>query len=373
MASAMWIVALSATFAAALNGTMVMPLIVMAMSRLPGIDEGLATAVASCEIAGVALYCLVLPRLGANRPRTLALTAAAALVIGEFSSQFLAEAAPLAAARLLAGLGEGALFSLLARQLASREGAERIWGQINLVGGLAMGSLLYALSALSDGKGLFLWLAAFTAVAAPAILLARPPAAKTIAGGPARIGRGRIGMILGVVFLIYAVQAGQWAVSGYMGEVSNLSATRLGLFLALSSIAGFIGAVVPSLTRNPEKRLPRVLLGFLVMSGALAGFFNLIGPGFFLGGQILVNVGFYMATPFLTGLLTENDADGALLMKTLVVALTGTAAGTALAGDAFTRYGPGWFSAITVATVALGAAGAFRVFATPALPALETP
>lgn len=357
-----WIVALSASFAAALNGTMVMPLIVMAMSRLPGIDEGLATAVAASEIAGVAIYCLISPYLGTARPRLLAVMATLSLVTGELSSQYLTDPATLAAARLLAGLGEGALFSLVARKLASRQGAERLWGLINLIGGLAMGTLLYALSTLSDGKGLFLWLAAFTLLTGPAVLLARPPAAGMILEDAPKAGRGRIVLILGVLFLIYAVQAAQWAVSGYRGEQSGLSVEQLGLFLALSSIAGFVGAVVPSLTRNRSLRLPGVILGVAVMSGALAVFFNVPGPGFFLGGQILVNVGFYMATPYLTGLLTENDPDGALLMKTLVVALTAAAIGTALAGDLFTGCGPALFSLFTIAAIALAAAGATQIF-----------
>lgn len=357
-----WIFALSATFAAALNGTMVMPLIVMAMGRLPGFDEGMATAVAACEIAGVAIYCLAAPILGVQRPLLVAVMGTLSLASGELASTHLSDPQTLAAARFLAGLGEGALFSLVARKLASRQGAERLWGMINLIGGLTMGTLLYALSTLSDGKGLFLWLAVFTLLAGPAVLLARPPADGMVLENAPKAGRGRIALILGVLFLIYAVQAAQWAVSGYVGERSGLSTERLGLFLALSSIAGFIGATVPSLTRNRSLRLPGVILGFAVMSGALAVFFNVPGPAFFLGGQILVNVGFYMATPYLTGLLTEHDPDGALLMKTLVVALTAAAIGTAPAGDLFAGFGPASFSIFNIAAIALAGLGALRIF-----------
>ena len=62
------------------------------------------------------------------------------------------------------------------------------------------------------------------------------------------------------------------------------------------------------------------------------------------------------------GLLTEHDADGALLMKTLVVALTAAAVGTALAGDLFANFGPALFSLFNIAAVAVAAGGALRIF-----------
>ncbi len=360
------IIGLSAAFAAALNGTMVMPLIVLALSRIPGITESTATLVASAEIGGIALYCLLCPRLVKRAHFTVALGGVLALVLGELATHMVDGIGPLSMARLLTGLGEGALFSLITSDVAAEAEAERIWGQINLLGGVCMGCLLFALSTLPQetGRGnIFLWLAVFAAALAPLVFLIRPKAPQDKpAATPLSLSKFHIALILFVVLLAYGVQAGQWAVSGYMGELSHIPAVTVGLFLALSSIAGFAGAIVPSLTRNPDYRVRFVALGFLIMGGALYEFFNIGGQTAFLSAQILVNVGFYMVTPFMTGLLTENDPDGALVMRTLILAMVGAGVGTALAGELFADGGPGVFSLIVIIVVGVALVCAVRVF-----------
>jgi MFS transporter, DHA1 family, inner membrane transport protein len=357
---------LGAAYAAALNGTMVMPLIVLALHRIPGIDEGTATAIAAAELAGIALYGLLAPRLMRRAGRITAVAGLLALIAGEAFCGFLDGVAALAAARLLAGLGEGALFSLITAEVAAQANAERIWGQINLVGGLAMGALLYALSTLpptNDRGSIFLWLAAMGVLVAPWVLSIQSRERPDGGAAQARsLAKSQIGLILLVVLFIYAVQAGQWAVSGFIGESAHMPAERIGRYLAVSSILGFAGAVVPSLTRNPAHRAGLVLLGFLVMALALLAFFNWRGDGAFLWGQVGVNVGFYMVTPFLIGLLTENDADGALVLRTLIVALVGAALGTAFAGAALSGTGAGVFSGLCAAIIAASTVIAALVF-----------
>ena len=104
--SAARVIGLSAAFAAALNGTMVMPLIVLALCRVPGIDESTATAVASAEIGGIALYCLLWPRLVQRAHFRVALGGVLAMVAGQLLTQVMDSVAPLSLARLLAGVGE---------------------------------------------------------------------------------------------------------------------------------------------------------------------------------------------------------------------------------------------------------------------------
>ncbi|MDN3922363.1 MFS transporter [Roseateles violae] len=356
---------LAAAFAAALNGTMVMPLIVLALTRIPGIDEGRATAIAAAELAGIALYCLLLPRLAQRTRRATMGLGLLSLIAGELLTQQLDSIALLSAARLLTGLGEGALFSLVSTAVAAEAHAERIWGQINLVGGLAMGLLLYGLSMLppvADRGPIFYYLAAMGVCLAPWVLMMEPRPAAQAAPRVAPLKRSHKSLIWTVVALVYAVQAAQWAVSGYLGEQARISGERVGLYLALSSILGFAGALVPSLSRDPRRRLQFVLQGFGVMALALLLFFNLLADAPFLIGQIGVNIGFYMVTPFVTGLLTESDADGSLVLRTLIIALLGAALGTALAGELFAQAGPGAFSLVCLAIVALAMGAAGLVF-----------
>ena len=345
---------------------MVMPLIVMALNHVNGISESLATVIASLEIAGIALYCLLAPRLARRLPRAVAVAGVMVLVLGEAATHVLDTVPLLCAARLLSGVGEGALFSLITAEIASEKQAERIWGQINVIGGVCMGLLLFGLSALPPAAGrgsIFLWIAGFVLLMGPWIIgIGRHRQAVPQAASASRLPRGQIALILFVVLLVYGVQAGQWAVSGYVGDLAHIPTTTVGLFLAISSVAGFAGAVVPSLTRNPALRLRFVMSGFVVMAVSVYWFFNLMGAAHFLVGQVFVNVGFYMVTPFVTGLLTENDPDGALVLRTLVVALIGAAVGTALAGELLVRCGPALFSVFAIAAVGLGALGALMVF-----------
>ena len=319
------------------------------------------------ELAGIALYSLLAPRLVRRARVATTIAGLAALLLGQAATHYLSGIGPLAAARLTAGLGEGALFSLITSAVAGEADAQRIWGQINLVGGLTMGALLYGLSTLpprSDRGTLFLWLAALAVFVAPLVLMIRPEqrAAARRVTATRTLGGPRMGLILLLVPLVYAVQSGQWAMSGYVGALAQMTPARIGLFLAISSLAGFAGALVPALTRNPARRLAFVTLGFVLMAIALLVFFNWLGDWPFLWGQIALNMGFYAVTPFVTGLLTENDQDGALVLRTLVLALIGAAGGTALAGALFATFGPRTFSLLCVAVLAAATAAACLVF-----------
>jgi len=331
-----WIVGLSAAYAVALNGTMVMPVVVLSISKLAGYDEGLATIVAAAELAGIALYGIFLPGLAKRSWKSVAIAGLVAVAVGEASSFWLDAPWALAGARLVAGLGEGAIFSIVCMNLASLANAERLWGAISLVGGTTMGLLLFVVSLMTlapDGAPVFLAIAAFTVIMAPFfIFLGNRPHNLPAATGESRLDRRKMLLTMAVVFLVYAVQAAQWAICGYVGERVGLTGGEVGFYLAVSSLLGFVGAVVPSLTRERSMRLPSVLFGFLVMAVAIYFLFNVFTAFVFVTTQVFVNIGFYIVTPFLTGLLTENDADGSLMSRTLVVAIVGATVGTGAAG-----------------------------------------
>lgn len=361
-----WILGLSAAYALALNGTMVMPVVVLSMSKLAGYDEGLATVVASAELAGIGFYGLFLPKLAVRSWRCVAVAGVLAVLVGEAASFWLQSPLTLAGARFVAGLGEGAIFSLVAMSLASLADAERLWGALNLISGVALGILLFIVSMIphqETGAPVFLVLAAFTAMMAPFLLLiSKRSAVKTAATHQSRLDSGKMRLTMLIVFLVYAVQAGQWVVCGYVGERVGLSGPQVGLYLAVASLAGFLGAIVPMTTHDKAKRLTFVLVGFLVMAVSIYFLFNVFTPSVFVIAQVFVNVGFYIVTPFVTGILTENDPDGSLMSRILVIAIVGATIGTAVAGPIFVTAGPSIFAWSFLLPLAIAAVFATLVF-----------
>jgi MFS transporter, DHA1 family, inner membrane transport protein len=354
-----WILGLSAAYAVALNGTMVMPVIVLSISKLAGYDEGLATIVASAELAGIALYGIFLPKLALKSWKAVAIGGLVAVAAGEASSFMLQAPFALAAARFVTGLGEGALFSLVAMSLASLANAERLWGALCLVGGTTMGVLLFVVSLMPQNAGsapVFLMIAAFALLMAPLlVLIKRQPPSLATASHHSRLDRRKMLLAMIVVFLVYAVQAGQWAVCGYVGERVGLTNAEVGFYLAISSLAGFAGAVVPSFTQDKARRLPAILGGFLVMAVSIYFLFNRLTPPVFVFAQIFLNMGFYAVTPFVTGVLTENDPDGSLMSRTLVIAIVGATVGTAAAGPVFAAAGASSFAWVCLSPLAIAA------------------
>lgn len=362
----LWILGLSAAYAVALNGTMVMPVVVLAMSKLAGYDEGLATVVASAELAGVAIYGIFLPKLAVRSWRPVAIVGLLAVILGEAASFWQQTPALLAGARFVTGLGEGAIFSIVAMNLASLANAERLWGALALIGGTAMGILLFVVSLMPHQEAeapVFLTLTLFAALMAPLFLLiAKRPMAMERATAHSKLDRSKMLLTMVIVFMVYAVQAGQWAICGYVGERVGLSNAEVGFYLAVSSLAGFVGAIVPSMTQDKSKRLPFVMLGFLVMAVSVYYLFNIFTPVVFISTQILVNVGFFIVTPFVTGVLTENDPDGSLMSRILVIAIVGATLGTAVAGPVFVSAGPAAFAWSCLLPLGLAAICAVMVF-----------
>ncbi|WP_246688605.1 MULTISPECIES: MFS transporter [unclassified Mesorhizobium] len=357
---------MSAAYAVALSGTTVMPIVVLSMSKVAGYDEGLATIVASAELAGIGIFGLLTPKLGLKPTWVLAVASLFAVLAGEVASFYLQTPLLLSAARLITGLGEGCVFSLVSMSLASRADAERLWGAINLIGGLAMGLLLFVVSLMPQRQTdapVFLMLAAFTAIMGPPLLLIfRSRIAVTEATHHSKLAGGKMLAVMVVVLLIYMVQAAQWAVCGYVGERVGLSASQIGLYLAGASLAGFLGAVVPATAQDKAKRLPFVVLGFLIMAASIHFLFNVLTVPVFVVAQVFVNIGFFIVTPFLTGVLTENDPDGSLMSRILVVAIVGATIGTAVAGPIFAASGVSFFGWSCLAPLALAALAATLVF-----------
>ncbi len=337
---------LSCAYAVATSGTLLMPLIVSVLMRRFGVGEDAATGVAALEIAGIAASCAVFPRWIARMPRRLAWVAMLGTLAAQAAGAWMPSLAAVGAARLLAGLFEGALFVVVAATLANRAQAERAWGVIVLVAGVLDCSLLvgaYALPAATLGDWMFLiFAAAFALVAWPAAA-AGADAVASPATGAAPAPRHRLAQLLPtfvVMTLVYSVLSAQWALADVVGRRLGIAPERIGPVLALVSLLGTLGALAASHRRSHALRRPILWTAQAVMAGAVLWFFAVRGGAGFFVSQLLVSAAFYAITPFLTARISGLDADGSLLSRSIVVTFAAAFIGTALAGTMLVQLGP---------------------------------
>lgn len=351
---------LAIVYAVAINSTILSPFIVSALMLRFGLDEGQATMTTGLEMLGMALSCLLLPHWVARFARPFAWIGTVGTVAAQIASALLATAHAVSIGRGMAGVFEGMLFMLVAARVANQPSAERIWGVIMLVAGLVNGALLIGISYLPErwaAQWLFLALAGLIACAAPLLLRAsrgivhgRDSAKSPDAGLPWL----RIAAVWVFTVLIYGVQAGQWAVTELAGQHAGLATSTIGILLSISSFLGFAGCIASSWRGSHRHRLAIICAAQLLMVVSLMWFFSARTSVAYFSSQLLLNIGFYALTPFLTGLLSEIDEDGSLVSRTVVVTLVGVAFGTAMAGWLLTALGAERFGMVLGAMVLLG-------------------
>lgn len=373
---------LACAYAVATNGTIVMPVIVATLMRRFGIGEDAATGLAGLEIVGIAIACAVLPRWVAGAARRFAWLGCVGTLLAQAAGAWLpgvgtGGAVWVGASRGIVGLFEGMLFVVVAASLSHRAAAERGWGVIMLVGGVIDAALLVVAASLPGpwvDRWLFLLLAgAFALIAVPAARTgahALPRSFASATRNPPRRWRTLL-PIWAVMVLAYAVLAAQWAVAELVGSRIGLTAARIGLLLSLASVLGLAGCVAAAHRRSHDHRTPIVCAALLTMAASVVGFFVAQGSAAYFATQAVVSLAFYALTPFLTARLSELDADGALVARSIVVCFAGAALGTAFAGTLLgTLGGPGFGAALAVASL-LALPFAWRAFARPALVAFN--
>jgi DHA1 family inner membrane transport protein len=333
---------LACAYAVATSGTILMPLIVAMLMRRFDVGEGMATGMAGLEILGIAISCALLPSLVARAPRRFACIGALGTLVGQAAGAWLPDVVSVGAARGVAGLFEGVLFVVVAAALSNRAAAERAWGVIILVGGVFDGALLMAAACLPHAADRWLlpgFAAAFSLIVIPtaragrhAVDAASPGAAGASAAPPAAPRWATLVPIWVVMILVYGVLASQWAIADVLGQRAGIAPAQTGLVLSLASVIGLAGCLAASHRRSHALRLPIIRAAQLAMAAAVAWFFIASGATAFFLAQLLVTLAFYAITPFLTARLSELDADGALVARSIVITFTSVALGTALAG-----------------------------------------
>lgn len=376
---------LSSAWALGIGGTTMMPLLVTnTMARLH-FDEGQATLMTGVEMIGMLAGCILLPPMARRRPAACTAIALVLMALCQMLTALTLSTPLFGALRLVVGVCEAQMIVMVGICLACHRDAERLWGVVLLLSGLAVAGVFTLVSLLPDvaaGDGIWIGLALLAAVLGvaavriPALVPARAPV-PTAPMEPGtrrrRVGAG-VWLAWGVFVGVYSVQAGVWAVSALQGERIGLSLPTIGTLLAVSSLLGFFGAVVPAIPALAARRGLTVMGALLVMFASVACFFTADGAVLFFVGQLTLNMAFYAIMAVLNSFISAQDRDGSLLSQSVVVTFAAVAVGTVGAGELFQNAGGLGvivFSLLALAvSVPLGLKalrGAGRVSASPAL------
>lgn len=341
---------LSSAWALGIGGTTMMPLLVTnTMARLH-FDEGQATLMTGVEMIGMLAGCILLPPMARRWPARCTAVSLVLLALCQMLTALTLSPPLFGALRLVVGFCEAQMIVMVGICLACHRDAERLWGVVLLLSGLAVAGVFTLVSLLPDvaaGDGVWIGLALLAAVLGvaavrtPALVPARapPPTAPTDPGaGRRRVGAG-VWLAWGVFVGVYSVQAGVWAVSALQGERIGLSLPTIGTLLAVSSLLGFFGAVVPAIPALAARRGSTVMGALLVMFASVACFFTAGGAVLFFVGQLTLNMAFYAIMAVLNSFISAQDRDGSLLSQSVVVTFAAVAAGTVGAGELFQNAG----------------------------------
>ncbi|USX16437.1 hypothetical protein NHH88_11860 [Oxalobacteraceae bacterium OTU3CAMAD1] len=378
---------LSSAWALGIGGTTMMPLLVTnTMARLH-FDEGQATLMTGVEMIGMLAGCILLPPMARRWPARCTAVALVLLALCQMLTALTLSTPLFGALRLVVGVCEAQMIVMVGICLACHRDAERLWGVVLLLSGLAVAGVFTLVSLLPDvaaGDGVWIGLALLAAVLGvaavrtPALVPLRAPPPTPMEPMEPGIGRRRVGagvwLAWGVFVGVYSVQAGVWAVSALQGERIGLSLPTIGTLLAVSSLLGFFGAVVPAIPALAARRGLTVMGALLVMFASVARFFTADGVVLFFAGQLMLNMAFYAIMAVLNSFISAQDRDGSLLSQSVVVTFAAVAVGTVGAGELFQNAGGVGvivFSLLALAvSVPLGLKalrGPGRVSASPAL------
>lgn len=337
------VIRLALAYSLATAGLSLTPFLVASVMLRFQLDEGVATQMAGVEILGIAISCALLPRWITRAAGTFTLIGTAGIITGQLLSAFAATVTGVCIARGVTGLCEGALFVIVGSAISQRVGTDRLWGKINLIAGAINGSVLVMISNLPES-----WLSRWLFVLLTGVALVVAPWITTIGKfthNVTQVSRGikpprkLVFSVWVCTVLIYGIQASQWAVSTIVGTHAGLTPVTTGVLLAVSSLLGFAGAIVPSIRGCHNYR--RAILWFfqLVLAGSVIWFFVQRDAWSFFFSQVILNTSFFVIIPFLSGLLSDVDPDGSLIARTVVITFVGAGMGTAVAGTLFSQLG----------------------------------
>lgn len=316
---------------------LILPGFMMLISAQSGLDNRHLGFVAAWDInsmaAALAVATFLISRLNW---RHLALAGIVLIALGDLITSLNHGYPGIVAARICAGAGEGLAVAVSFAALGSASNPDRAFG-LYLVVGMSVGAgILTLLSSAQERFGvpsIFLALATMTMLTATLLpwLPARNPHFGTWEVAPPLISKGLAVAGLSGVFLNFIAEGAMWGYFGRIGAASNVAPMTIGAAMGLSSFSGIGGALLAVSVCN---RLGRVIP--LAASGVISvlSFWLLRGhvtAGALLAAGVLLNFGWNLAQPLLSGICAQADAQGRVVVAMGCIQTVGSGLGPAIA------------------------------------------
>ena len=260
----------------------------------------------------------------------------ALIIVGNLLTAAVVSFPAMAAARIVAGAGEGVAIGFAFAALGRASNPDRAFSIYLVVGALLSSAFLYALPAIQAAvtpSALFLIVAALNALVMLS-LFAFPDGSKDepdIFAGAGKLDmRYASGALLGV-FLLFFAMGGMWSYSERIGMASLLSADVIAKGLSIGTIAGVVGAgLVGVLPRRWGRSWPLVVTAITGVASFLM-YRGQVVPNNFIVATVLMMFSWNFAQPLLSGICSEACGRGRVVCAMGSIQTFGTGLGPAAA------------------------------------------
>jgi predicted MFS family arabinose efflux permease len=329
-----------------LIGANLQPMLVGAIMDGHSLSAGEAGLAGSVELGAIAVVALLIaPRVSSVPRGTLALVGVATTILGYVFSAAAPAYGELVAARLLAGIGEGAVLAAGNAAAAAALDPDRLWAFVVILGGTAaallMGTIPYAIGPWGHAGG-FGMVGLVCLVSVPLLrLLPKPPAAAA-GGEAAALPRVKLGALTLAAILIAQVgESGLWAFSERLGLDVDLSAEAVGLTLGGATLAGVAGAAAAAALSTRWGRVGPLVVGIVLVTLSRCAVVYSTTPTLFIGSQLAWGVMYLFLLPYFLGTTAALDRLGRWSAAAAAAMTTGMAIGPGAAGWLVSSFGYG--------------------------------
>jgi predicted MFS family arabinose efflux permease len=321
----------------------ILPLLVGATVGLLGLTTRQAGLIGGADMFGATLSALGVSLLVARgRWRSWVVSGLLALAAANALSGLAQGFYTLLVERLIAGLGEGVVLTIATVSIAETLNPDRVYG-FAAAALVAYGSpALFFTPSLLDAyglRGVFWLLAALTAVTA--LLVRYLPDRARVAEAVAIRQRGlSTPAVIGLagVFTYFLAQGGVWAYLDRIGTDHHIDVARVGMALALSALAGFLGALLASWLDVRYGRLKPLLWATLGTAVALLTLDASADFAVFVLMTGLFNFCWNVSIPYQLGALAQIDPTRRTVALSGVLSNAGLSAGPVLAAAVISEH-----------------------------------